>query len=61
VIDMPEAVAAPWPAWPATATEVAAPPDRTRVTGLAELSAATVIETGPATGAARAAGAITTV
>ncbi|CAM3254457.1 hypothetical protein JAB1_24160 [Janthinobacterium sp. MP5059B] len=53
---VPLTVAVPWPAAEATATDVAAPPLRFRVIGLALLPYATVALTAPATG-----GATTTV
>ena len=49
---VPLAVAVPCDAADATATEVAAPPLRTRVIGLALLPYATVALTAPATGTA---------
>ena len=51
---VPEAVAVPWLACVATATEVAAPPDTLRVTALAVLFAATVVLEAFATGATAA-------
>ncbi|CAM3255417.1 M56 family peptidase [Janthinobacterium lividum] len=47
---VPLTVAVPWPAAEATATDVAAPPLRFRVIGLALLPYATVALTAPATG-----------
>ncbi|KKO61038.1 hypothetical protein VM94_04808 [Janthinobacterium sp. KBS0711] len=51
MILLPLAVAVPWPAAEATATDVAAPPLRFRVIGLALLPYATVALTAAATGA----------
>jgi hypothetical protein len=52
VIEVPPAVAVPWFAAEATATEAAVPPPRLSVIGFAVLSKATVALTAPAVGAA---------